>query len=181
MALDNDWGFENDIKGKLGTANVHGICMTTSCHWAKNCLKAGQPLTEPPAVDLNAAAAMHVIHTKQQIKIDQGGGDFVQRVDVWHQGYFKCLGMTGTLLYSGNGLNWHVTSSHGVYILTIYGTGGHTMAFARFPKRSVFFDPNYGQFSCGASVFSSFKKDVKARLLKYTSLHGDWFIYKVRS
>jgi hypothetical protein len=179
MALKQDWLYGNDIKGQLGSTHVHGICMTTSCHWAKNSLKAGTKMTQPPGVDLNAAAAMHVVRTKEQQAVDKAGGAFDSRVGTWHQEYFDRLGLNGTLVHKGNGANWDITSTAGVYILTIYGQGGHTMGFARFASDSVFFDPNYGQYSCAASILSSFKKDVKARLLNYTTLQGNWYVYKV--
>jgi hypothetical protein len=179
MALKQDWSYGNDIKGQLGSTHVHGICMTTSCHWAKNSLKAGTKMTQPPGVDLNAAAAMHVVRTKEQKAVDAAGGAFDSRVGTWHQQYFDRLGLNGTVVHKGSGANWDITSRAGVYILTIYGQGGHTMGFARFASDSVFFDPNYGQYSCAASVLSSFKKDVKARLLNYTTLQGNWYVYKV--
>ena len=125
-------------------------------------------------------AAMHVVRTKEQGKIDQGRGTFRSKVDIWHNVFFDRLGMTGTRVAFGTGTTWDLTSKIGVYVLTIYGAGGHTLAFARFGSKSVFFDPNIGQYSCNASIFSSFKKDVGAFLEgTYPTLHGDWFVYKV--
>jgi Yersinia/Haemophilus virulence surface antigen len=181
MSLTKDWDYGNDIKGTLGSTNVHGICMTTSCHWAKKSLKLGRKMTEPPGVDLNAAAAMHVVRTKEQRAVDATGGAFDARVETWHQVYFERLNIKGNLLAKGSGPSWDITSKLGVYVLTIYGQGGHTMAFARFTAESVFFDPNFGQFSCKASLLSSFKKDVKAKLQAphYANLQGNWYVYKV--
>jgi len=179
MALKQDWPYGNDIKGQSGSTHVHGICMTTSFHWAKNSLKAGKKLTQPPGVSLNAAAAMHVIRSKEQKAVDAAGGTFDTRVGIWHREYFDRLGLNGVLKHKGSGANWEITPATGVYILTIYGQGGHTMGFARFPDESVFFDPNYGQYSCPASTLSSFKKEVKARLSNYSTLQDNWYVYKV--
>lgn len=179
MALTQDWSYGNDIKGKLGGILVHGICMTLSCHWAKASLKAGAKLTQAIGVEPNAAAAMHVIRTKEHDAVDKAGGAFDARVEKWHQEFFDRMGLTGTIAHKGKGTNWEISSSPGVYVLTIYGSGGHTMAFARFASDSAFFDPNFGQYSCHASILSSFKKDVKAHLLRYTSLQGAWYVYAV--
>lgn len=181
MSLSQDWPFGNNIKGTLGSTQVHGICMTLSAHWAKSSLKAGKKLTEPIKVDVNAAAAMHVIRSKEHKIVDSGSGSFSSKVDAWHKVFFERLGMGWNLFASGSGTDYNFTSEHGVYVLTIYGQGGHTMAFARFPSDSVFFDPNFGQFSCHASIFSSFKKDMKEKVTipGYANLRREWYIYKL--
>ncbi|MBC2713410.1 MAG: hypothetical protein HGJ94_21150 [Desulfosarcina sp.] len=154
--------------------------MTTSCHWAKNTVKARKMLTSPIGVSLLAAGAMHVVRSKEQAAVDAAGGDFTGRVDQWHMGYFDRMNMVGRRYANGAGGNCNLTSSKGVYVLTIYGAGGHTMAFARFSSRSVFFDPNFGQYSCKASLFSSFKNDIRNFLAgTYPSLQNKWYVYKV--
>ncbi len=180
MSLTRDWQYTNNTKGKLGSTTVHGICMTTSCHWAKSSVRARKRLTSPISVNLLAAGAMHVVRTKEQAAVDAAGGSFAGRVDQWHLGFFDRMTMRGQRSASGTGGNCSLPSSKGVYVLTIYGAGGHTMAFARFSSHSVFFDPNCGQFSCGASIFSSFKKTVRRFLAAaYPTLLNDWYVYKV--
>jgi hypothetical protein len=175
MALNLDWKYENTTKA----GDVHGICMTTSAHWAKSSARKGQKLGSL-GVNVLAAGAMHVVRSKEHKIVDAGGGSFDTRVDAWHQGFFERLGVTGKVENKGIGTNWDITSASGIYVLTIYGAGGHTMAFARFNSFSVFFDPNYGQMSCAASIFSSFKADVKAHLKKeYADLLQNWYVYRV--
>lgn len=179
MSLSRDWSYTNNVKGKLGSTSVHGICMTTSCHWAKHTVKAKKALASPIGVSLLAAGAMHVVRTKEQAAIDAAGGSFTGRVDQWHMGFFDSMNMVGWRYAYGSGV-CSPTSNKGVYVLTIYGNGGHTMAFARFSSRSVFFDPNFGQYSCSASVFSSFKKDIRKFIAAtYPGLLNSWFVYKV--
>jgi hypothetical protein len=178
-SLNLDWESSNDDSGRLGSAAVHGICMTMSCHWAKATVKNGKKLTAQLNTNRLAMGAMHVVRTKEQNLVDAGGGDFDERVDAWHKGFFTRLNVLGTKVGSGSHVP-DLTSKEGVYVLTIYGAGGHTMAFARFKDFSVFFDPNAGQYSCAASVLSSIKKDVGKHIKdEYSALLKSWFVYKI--
>jgi len=181
MSLNKDWEYSNNYRGRLGAAKVHGICMTTACHWAKNTSNSGKMLAQRITVSPIAASAMHVVHTRNVDTIQAGGGSFRSRVDKWHKGFFDNMNMPGRCASVQNGGNHDITSSKGVYVISIYGSGGgHTMAFARFSSRSVFFDPNYGQFSCRASALSSFKSNVRRHITdRYPGLQSGSYVYRI--
>ena len=189
MSVTLGWADTNNTyKVKTGAGKMsrtgHGTCMSMSSHWAKICLKFGRKLTSKTEMpDDVAMSAAHVKHTRDYKKAPSMGSEKAE-VESWHQRFFEALDLEGSLIANGNGPgSLDITSRRGAYVFTIYGPGGgHSMAFWRGSSYSAYYDPNEGQLSCKASIFSSFKRYVKDDVTQaYPNLNEDWWVYRIQA